>query len=154
MNLVIKILAEVGLVRKDLDYHVVRAAMVMIYFFFAYKKCFPYGAADIDSVYQERAADILDVSSSRPARCQLVFRRFRMGVWGAYFLGFWNKALGVLGALGSGVTFIMTITIIPFMPDGWNASAGGFAAMQGNVAFPMKDLVLFAVGFYLLKQDA
>jgi len=55
MNLVIKILAEVGLVRKDLDYHVVRAAMVMIYFFFAYKNCFPYGAADIDSVYQERA---------------------------------------------------------------------------------------------------
>jgi hypothetical protein len=26
--------------------------------------------------------------------------------------------------------------------------------MQGNVAFLMKDLVLFAVSFYLLKQDA
>jgi len=25
--------------------------------------------------------------------------------------------------------------------------------MQGNVAFLMKDLVLFAVSFYLLKQD-
>jgi uncharacterized membrane protein YkgB len=47
----------------------------------------------------------------------------------------------------------MTITIIPFMPDGWNAAAGGFPAMQGNVAFLMKDLVLFAVSFYLLKQD-
>jgi uncharacterized membrane protein YkgB len=70
------------------------------------------------------------------------------------FLGFWNKPFGVLGALGSCVTFIMTITIIPFMPDGWNASAGGFPAMQGNVAFLMKDLVLFAVSFYLLKQDA
>jgi hypothetical protein len=57
------------------------------------------------------------------------------------------------GALGSCVTFIMTITIIPFMPDGWAASAGGFPAMQGNVAFLMKDLVLFAVSFYLLKQD-
>src|SRR5258708_23262086 len=68
-------------------------------------------------------------------------------------LGFWNKKLGVLGAAGSCLTFIMTITIIPFMPDGWNAAAGGFPAMQGNVAFLMKDLVLFAVSFYLLKQD-
>ena len=25
--------------------------------------------------------------------------------------------------------------------------------MQGNVAFLMKDVVLFAVSFYLLKQD-
>jgi Protein of unknown function, DUF417 len=41
-------------------------------------------------------------------------------------------------------------TIIPFMPDGWAASAGGFPAMQGNVAFLMKDVVLFAVSFYLL----
>ena len=69
------------------------------------------------------------------------------------FLGFWNKKLGILGALGSCVTFVMTITIIPFMPDGWAASAGGFPAMVGNVAFLMKDVVLFAVSFYLLKQD-
>ena len=48
----------------------------------------------------------------------------------------------------------MTITIIPFMPDGWDASAGGFPAMTGNVPFLMKDVVLFAASFYLLKQDA
>ena len=71
----------------------------------------------------------------------------------AHILRIRNKSLGVLGALGSCVTFIMTITIIPFMPDGWNASAGGFPAMQGNVAFLMKDVVLFAVSVYLLKQD-
>ena len=39
------------------------------------------------------------------------------------------------------------------MPDGWAASAGGFPAMVGNVAFLMKDVVLLAVSFYLLKQD-
>jgi uncharacterized membrane protein YkgB len=50
------------------------------------------------------------------------------------FPGFWNKKLGILAALGSCVTFIMTITIIPFMPDGWAASAGGFPVIQGNVA--------------------
>jgi uncharacterized membrane protein YkgB len=41
------------------------------------------------------------------------------------FLGFWDKRLGILGALGSTVTFILTVTIIPFMPNGWAASAGG-----------------------------
>ena len=47
----------------------------------------------------------------------------------------------------------MTVTIIPFMPDGWAASAGGFPAMAGNVPFLMKEVVLFAVLVYLLKQD-
>jgi uncharacterized membrane protein YkgB len=37
------------------------------------------------------------------------------------FLGFWNKRLGILGALGSTVTFLMTVTIIPFMPNGWDS---------------------------------
>jgi uncharacterized membrane protein YkgB len=67
--------------------------------------------------------------------------------------GFWNNKLGILGALGSVVTFLCTVTIIPFMPDGWAPSAGGFPAMVGNVAFLMKDVVLLAVSFYLLKQD-
>jgi uncharacterized membrane protein YkgB len=69
------------------------------------------------------------------------------------FLGFWNKRLGILGALGSCATFVGTVTIIPFMPDGWAASAGGFPAMDGNVPFLMKDVVLLAASFYLLKQD-
>jgi uncharacterized membrane protein YkgB len=69
------------------------------------------------------------------------------------FLGFWNKKLGILGALGSCVTFIMTVTIIPFMPEGWDVAAGGFPAMTGNVPFLMKDIVLLAVSLYLLRQD-
>jgi uncharacterized membrane protein YkgB len=69
------------------------------------------------------------------------------------FLGLWNKKFGILAALGSCVTFIMTVTIIPFMPNGWSASAGGFPAMAGNVPFLMKDVVLFAASVYLLKQD-
>jgi uncharacterized membrane protein YkgB len=39
------------------------------------------------------------------------------------------------------------------MPDGWAPSAGGFPAMTEKVAFLMKDHVLLAVSFYLLKQD-
>jgi uncharacterized membrane protein YkgB len=69
------------------------------------------------------------------------------------FIGFWNKKLGILGAIGSAGTFIATVTIIPFMPNGWAESAGGFPAMAGNVPFLMKDVVLLAVSLYLLKQD-
>jgi uncharacterized membrane protein YkgB len=74
--------------------------------------------------------------------------------FGALLLaGFWNKKLGVLGALGSVATFIGTVTIIPFIPGGWEPSAGGFPAMVGPVAFLMKDVVLLAVSVYLLKKD-
>jgi uncharacterized membrane protein YkgB len=68
-------------------------------------------------------------------------------------LGFWNKKLGVLGALGSVATFISTLSILPFVPDGWDAGAGGFPAMAMNAAFLLKDLVLLVVSVYLLRQD-
>jgi len=50
------------------------------------------------------------------------------------FWGFWNKKAGILGALGCCFSMIGTVTIIPFMPEGWDAAAG-FPAMKGNVAF-------------------
>src|SRR6201982_5348 len=153
MSFVTKILVKLGILKEDLDYHFIRASMVIIYFFFGYQKWFDY-----------EAQGLIPFFTHGP----LIFWMYPVfGVQGAsYFLGvsewlfgallvagFWNKTLGVLGALGSGATFIPTITIIPFMPDGWAASAGGFPAMVGNVAFLMKDVVLFAVSFYLLKQD-
>lgn len=74
-------------------------------------------------------------------------------VFGAsLFLGYWDKRLGILGAVGSAVTFVMTVTIILFMPNGWDPAAG-FPAMAGNVPFLMKDVVLLAASIYFLKQD-
>ncbi|MFZ0678911.1 DUF417 family protein [Candidatus Binatus sp.] len=69
------------------------------------------------------------------------------------FIGFWNKTAGVLGTLGGIASFVSATTIIPFMPGGWAASAGALPAMTETVAFLMKDFVLLAVSFYLLKQD-
>jgi uncharacterized membrane protein YkgB len=153
INVLIKMLIRLGLLRRDLDYHLIRASMVIIYFFFGYQKWFAY-----------EADTLIPFISSSP----LMFWMYPVfGIQGAswflgvsewlfgalLFLGFWNKKLGILGAAGSCITFIMTVTIIPFMPDGWAASAGGFPAMVGNVAFLMKDVVLFAVSVYLLKQD-
>jgi hypothetical protein len=58
----------------------------------------------------------------------------------------------ILGALGSSVTFATTLSIILFIPNGWDPTAG-FPAMAGYVPFLMKDVVLLAVSIYLLKQD-
>ena len=50
--------------------------------------------------------------------------------------GFWNKKLGILGALGSLFTFIGTVTIIPLMPDGWAASAWRISRDGRKRGFP------------------
>ena len=153
MDLLTKALINLGLLKKDLDYHLIRASMVIIYFFFGYQKWFAYEAHDLIPFFKNGPliSWMYPVFGIQGASWFLGVSEWLFGA--LLFLGFWNKKLGILGALGSCVTFIMTITIIPFMPDGWNASAGGFPAMQGNVAFLMKDLVLFAVSVYLLKQD-
>ena len=44
MNPLIKILTRSGLLREDFDYHVLRAAMVIIFLFFGYQKWFAYEA--------------------------------------------------------------------------------------------------------------
>jgi uncharacterized membrane protein YkgB len=154
INRLMKTLSKLGLLRRDLDYHVVRASMVILYFFFGYQKWFPYEAHTLIPFISNGPliSWMYPVFGLQGASWFLGASEWLFGA--LIFLGFWNKQLGVLGALGSSVTFIMTITIIPFMPDGWNAVAGGFPAMQGNVAFLMKDVVLLAVSLYLLKQDA
>ena len=154
MNWLINRLAKMRLFQGEIDNHLVRASMVIIYFFFGYQKWFDYEAHGLIPFFTHGPLifwmyPVFGVKEST----------YLLGVsewlFGALLLaGFWNKKLGILGALGSVVTFLCTVTIIPFMPDGWVPSAGGFPAMAiGNVAFLMKDVVLLAVSFYLLKQD-
>jgi uncharacterized membrane protein YkgB len=126
VNALASVLNKLGILRDDADYHLIRAAMVIIFFFFGYQKWWAY---EVDR--------LIPYITNGPL----------------LFLGFWNKKLGILGALGSTATFISTVTIIPFMPEGWDAAAGGFPAMTGNVPFLMKDVVLLAVSVYLLRQD-
>src|SRR6202045_63425 len=153
MNALIHTLAKSGLLTKDLDYHLIRASMVLIFLAFGYQKWWAY-----------EAQVLIPYISNGP----LIFWMYpvfgiRGGSWflgvaewsfGALlFLGFWDKRLGILRAAGSTVPLVMTVTIIPFMPNGWAESAGGFPAMTGNVPFLMKDVVLLAASLYLLKQD-
>jgi len=153
MNALINVLIKVGLLKEDLDYHLIRASMVVTFLLFGYQKWFEY-EAQVLIPYISNGPLIFwmyPVFGIRGASWFLGVSEWSFAV--LLFLGFWHKRLGILGALGSCASFIGTVTIIPFMPDGWAASAGGFPAMTGNVPFLMKDVVLFAVSVYLLKQD-
>jgi uncharacterized membrane protein YkgB len=153
MNPLLRILIKLGILKEDLDYHVIRAAMVIIFLFFGYQKWWAYEAQRLVPYIGNGPLIfwLYPVFGVRGASWFLGSCEWTFGT--LLFLGFWNKRLGILGALGSCATFIGTVTIIPFMPDGWDASAGGFPAMTGNVPFLMKDVVLLAASFYLLKQD-
>jgi uncharacterized membrane protein YkgB len=147
------VLIRLGILTEDLDYHLIRAAMVIIFFFFGYQKWWAYEAERLIP-YISNGPLIFWLYPAFGMRGATWFLGVSEWTFGTLlFLGFWNKRLGILGALGSCATFIGTVTIIPFMPDGWDASAGGFPAMTGNVPFLMKDIVLLAVSFYLLRQD-
>ena len=152
MNPLTSRLIKFGLLTEDLDYHLLRASMVIIFLSFGYQKWFEY-----------EARVLIPFVGNGP----LIFWMYPVfGVRGAswflgvsewlicalLFLGFWNKKLGILGGLGSCATFVSTVSIIPFMPNGWDPSAG-FPAMEGNVSFLMKDVVLLAVSVYLLRQN-
>src|ERR1700756_5673762 len=153
MNRLTNLLNKLGIFKNDFDYHLIRATMVILYLFFGYQKWFQY-EADALIPYISHGPLIFWMYSVFGIRGATYFLGVSEWLFGALlFAGFWNKKLGILGALGSCFSFIATSTIIPFMPDGWAASAGGFPAMTEKVAFLMKDLVLFAVSVYLLRQD-
>ncbi|HVH75274.1 MAG TPA: DUF417 family protein [Stellaceae bacterium] len=146
-------LAKLGLLRRDADYHLLRAAMVIIFFFFGYQKWFAYEAQRLIPFISNGPLIfwLYPAIGMRGATLFLGVSEWTFGT--LLLLGFWSKPTGILGALGSTGTFVATVTIIPFMPEGWDAAAGGFPAMTGNVPFLMKDVGLLAVSLYLLKQD-
>jgi uncharacterized membrane protein YkgB len=153
MNLLVKILAHSGLLTEDLDYRIVRGSMVIIFLFFGYQKWFAYEAQVLVPFISHGPFIfwLYPVFGVRGASWFLGCSEWVIGT--LLLLGFWDRRAGILGAAGSTATFIATVTIIPFMPNGWAESAGGFPAMAGNVPFLMKDVVLLAVSVYLLKQD-
>jgi len=150
VDLIAKVLARFGLLTKDLDYHLMRGSMVLIFLLFGYQKWFEYEAQVLIPFISNGPliSWMYPVFGVRDASWFLGVSEWLICT--LLFVGFWDKRLGILGAAGSCVTFVTTVTI---MPDGWAPSAGGFPAMVGNVPFLMKDVVLLAVSFYLLKQD-
>ena len=153
MNRLVNLLIQIGVLKKNLGSYFIRSSMVIIFAFFGYQKWFQYEAQALVPYISHGPLIfwLYPVLGTRGATYFLGVAEWSCGV--LLFLSFWRPKLGILGALGSCFTFISTVTIIPFIPDGWASSAGGFPAMTERVAFLMKDLVLFAASFYLLEQD-
>ena len=153
MNFLIRSLIRLGILKKDLDYNLLRALLVIICLFFGYQKWFDYEAQALIP-YISHGPLIFWLYPVFGIRGATYFLGVSEWLFGALLLaGFWNKKAGILGALGFCFSMLGTSTIIPFIPGGWAASAGGFPAMTERVAFLMKDLVLLGVSVYLLRQD-
>ena len=153
MVAIAQLLSRMGLLKHDLDYHLLRAAMVVIFAWFGYDKWFETEIRGLLPLITHGPFTFwtIPVLGIRGTAIFLGASEWTCGT--LLLLGFWNKKLGLLGAAGSVITFVCTVAIIPFMPNGWEPSAGGFPAMTGNIPFLMKDIVLLAVSYYLLRQD-
>lgn len=147
-----RIMARLGLLSDNLEYNVLRASMVLIFAFFGYTKWHQY-AAQVMVPFISHSPFIFWLYPAFGLRGGARFLgASEWTICALLYAGFWDKRLGVLGALGSTITFATTLTIIPFTPNGWDPAAG-FPAMAGDVPFLMKDVVLLALSIYLLKQD-
>jgi uncharacterized membrane protein YkgB len=98
--------------------------MVLVFLFFGYQKWFAY----------EAQALIPFISHGPLISWMYPVFGIRGACWflgavewltAGLLLGFWDKRAGMLGAIGGIGSFVATTTIIPFMPGGWAASAGG-----------------------------
>jgi uncharacterized membrane protein YkgB len=153
MNYIVDILGRSGLLKRDLDYNLLRAAMVIIFAWFGYDKWFEVEIRGLIPLITHGPLIFwtIPVFGVRGTGYFLGTSEWTFG--SLLLLGYWNKKLGVLGALGSCFTFIGTFTILPFAPGAWEPAAGGFPAMTIVSGFLLKDLVLLVVSVYLLKQD-
>jgi uncharacterized membrane protein YkgB len=88
----IRVLTKIGLLKEDLDYHLVRASMGIIFLFFGYQKWFAYEAQGLIPFISNGPL----ISWMYPAfGIQGASRFLGVSEWvfGALlFLGFWNKS--------------------------------------------------------------
>ena len=153
MSVLIQLLAKLGLFREDLAYGVVRASMVLIFYIFGYAKWHAYDVPLLVPLISHGPLIfwLVPTFGAQGAVWFLGAAEWTIGT--LLLLGFWNKKLGLLGAIGSTGTFVCTVTILPFLPGAWEPSVG-FPALTLNSGFLMKDFVLLAVSIYLVRQDA
>src|SRR5437870_12738455 len=114
MNLIINTLMKLGIRKHDLDYHFIRASMVIIFLFFGYQKWFEYEAQALIP-YISHGPLIFWIYAVFGLHGATWFLGVSEWLCGALlFAGFWNKNLGILGALGAVGTFVATASIIQF----------------------------------------
>jgi uncharacterized membrane protein YkgB len=145
--------SRMTVLRSGLDRHLIRAAMVFTFFAFSIQKWSQYTAEMLVPLISHSPI-VFWLLPAFGVRGAGYFLGTTETIFGSLiFLGYWSPRLGILGALGSIVTFIGTTSIIPFLPGGWAPEAGGFPIMTLPLGFLMKDVLFLAASFYLLKQD-
>ena len=87
MNLVNRTLMKLGILRDDIDYHFVRASMVLIFAFFGYQKWFSYEAQALIPFVKARASDIVDVPRVRRSGRHMVPGSCRVDLWAVVVAG-------------------------------------------------------------------
>ena len=153
VNQLITYASRTILFRSDLDRHLIRAAMVFTFFAFSIQKWNHYTIEMLVPMISHSPVVfwLLPVFGLRGAGYFLATAETIFGI--LIFLGYWSPRLGILGALGSIVTYIGTTTIMPLLPGAWAQEAGGFPIFTLPMGFLMKDVLFLAASFYLLKQD-
>lgn len=139
--------------KGSLDAQLIRAAMVFTFFAFCIQKWNPVTAELLVPLISHSPVVfwLEPVFGVLGAGYFLGTSEFTFGL--LILLGYWSPRLGILGAMGSIVTFVGTVTIIPFLPDGWAKEAGGFPIVTLPLGFLLKDVLFLAASFHLLKQD-
>lgn len=153
LNAIIFNLSTSDALSGDLDYKLIRAAMIFTFYIFGYQKWFSFESQQISPfiAHSPLVFWLIPAFGVRGASFFLGTTEWLFGT--LILLGYWSPRLGTLGALGSIVTFLGTVSIIPSLPNAWASEAGGFPAMYLPVAFLLKDFLFLAASFYLLKQD-
>src|ERR1700742_3570856 len=105
------------LLAGDLDYHALRASMVIMFLFFGYQKWFPYEFERLVPFISNGPLIwwLYPVFGHAGASYFLGASEWTFGT--LLLAGFWDKRLGVLGALGSTRTLIATGSILPFLAE-------------------------------------
>ena len=139
--------------RSDLDRHLIRGAMVFTFFAFSVQKWNPYTSEMLVPLISHSPVVfwLIPAFGVRGAGYFLGTSELVFGT--LILLGYCKPRFGILGALGSIVTFVGTASIIPFLPGAWAQEAGGFPIMTLPIGFLMKDVLFLIVSLYLLKQD-
>ena len=140
------------LCHSNLDVHLMRWTLILIFALFGYSKWFAY-----------EAQALVPLMSNSPLLAWmyplfgLQGTSYALGVveWAialGLIVGAWKPQVSVIAAGASALTFFTTLTLIVTTPGGWENSAGGFPAMGGDTGFLIKDAVLAVGSLVLLKH--
>ena len=128
-----------------------RWPLILIFALFGYAKWFPYEAQALEPLLSNSP-----VLSWMPRLLGLQGASYALGaaewaIGAGLIVGIWLPWVSVVAALGAIATFVITVTLIFSTPGTWEASAGGFPAMGAATQFLVKDVVLLAASFVVLK---